>query len=1558
MLFVNTHHIASDGWSMGLFVDELAALYTAFARGETSPLPELTIRYTDFAAWQRSWLSGEELERQVRYWVDHLSGAPATLELPTDRARPAARTLLGAHHQRPLSAELTALTRDVSREEGATLFMTLLSAFSVLLGRYAGQDDVVVGTPIANRRHRETEGLIGFFVNTLALQVRPGTAASFVDLLGDVRRTTLDAYAHQDLPFEKLVDELAPERRLDTTPVFQAMLVLHNEPKTSIELPELTLEPLEVPAQTAEFDLSLSLVEAPSGIVARLEYACELWDTATAQRFLGYFEALLAATLAEPQRPLRDLNLLGAGERHQLLVEWSDRSSPRGDLLPALLERQVAATPDAMAIVDGERALTYGEFGNRSAALASHLRALGAAPEVKIGLFLERSPELIIAMSGVLESGATFVPLDPAHPVERLETLIEDAAVALLVTCAELENELPGLALPTVRLGADSVLPTPPDDLAPAALTPQHAAYAIYTSGSTGKPKGVVVSHGSIAACIADSARAYRVAPGERMLHFASISFDGGLEEIFPPLIHGGVLHLRSDDMLDAAGYLEACRRLRLAIVMPPTAFWHEVVAALEAGLEWPEHVRLVMFGGEAPSPERLAAWHRLVPTGVVLINGYGPTEATVIATRRHLTPDLETAAAVPVGRPNATGYGYVLDPHGRPVPAGVIGELHLGGGGLARGYLDRPARTAVSFVSDPFAGTGARLYKTGDLARMRHGGDLEYRGRSDRQVKLRGFRVELGEVEAKLTAHPSVAEAVALVRGQDSRQQLVAWIVPAAGTPSNATELREYLSRRLPPFMVPAAIVTLETLPAAASGKIDREALRMPELGSKETVPPRNTVERDLAEIWTGVLGIEAVGIHDNFFELGGDSILSIQVVSRAAAQGWRITPRDLFQHPTVAGLARVAEAVSPGAADEGPVEGGVHLTAIQRGFFELEMPRREHFNQALLLEVDEQATGIELPAELFRNALNRILVHHDALRMRFEPPATPDAPWRQVNPGAAQGPDGFVEIDLKALPTAMRANAIESAARRLQRSLDLTRGPLGRMAFFLLGAGGSARLLWILHHLVVDGVSWRVLLEDLESLVRQAARNQALVLPARTSSFQRWSEHLRNYAGSPAFADQRAFWRHRLILPVTPLPVDRRERPALQATEATAHVRLDAARTRALLEEVPRAYRARPNEALLAVLALACAEWTGSPYLLVDHEGHGREALGEDALDVSRTVGWFTAIYPVRLDVEGLTAPEDVGRALMAVKEQFREIPDGGLGYGLLSEDDLADLPKAEVAFNYLGQTDQAVATERIFRRTAESAGATHDAQLPLTHLLTVNGGVSGGCLSPVLGIQHRALRARDDRGARRRFPGNPAAADRPLRGPTGRHLYAFGLPPGSPESGRARRARGPRSHRRRPGGVAAAGRAALPHPVGARVRHLRRAARHDPRRRRRRDVPGECLAPRHRAARRVASRLRPTRIRCLSRSHAASGPPHHRDGLDPARLAPPRRPAPGRSARSLPSRGPPQRLRPRCGAPGTADLDPARRGHLPGDPEPSPRPARRLVDADPHARGLHPL
>jgi amino acid adenylation domain-containing protein len=1143
LLAVTMHHIVTDGWSWGVFLRELAVLYTASTGHQPSPLPRLPIQYADFARWQREWLMGEVLEKQLAYWRQQLAGLPPVLELPADRSRPALQSLRGAARRLAIPAPLGVALREAGRRHGATPFMALLALFQMLLSRLTGQDDLAVGAPILGRSRPETEPLIGVFINTLVFRTRWSSDLAFSALLAAVRQSATAAYAHQDLPFEKLVEALEPERNPGHSPIVQVMLDLQGPAQASRQLGALTVTPLDIAAETTRFDLALLLEDGREGdFTGSLQYSTDLFDGTTIERFKGYLANLLASVVEAPERPLSGLPLLGAAERQQLL-EWGDTAADLGQTrIHHSIAAQARRRPDAPALVHGAATLSYGELVRRAHRLARHLRALGVGPESLVGVCLERSPYLVVSLLAVLAAGGAYVPLDPAYPAERLDLVLTDCAARVLISRRAIAEGLSHLPPHLVLLDADraaiAAQSGQPVESGPAA---ENLAYVIYTSGSTGRPKGVQVPHLALANFMQSMLERPGFGEQDTLLAVTTASFDIAALELFVPLVAGGRVLLASrEEAADGALLGDLLSRSASSVLQATPATWRLLI---EAGWQGAGGLT-ALCGGEA-LPWDLAE-QLLVRAGAIW-NMYGPTETTIWSAACRVLP-AERAARL--GGPLANTRLYVVDRLAEPVPIGVAGELLIGGLGVTRGYLGRPDLTAERYVPDPSGGLGARAYRTGDLVRYLPNGLLEFLGRVDHQVKIRGFRIELGEIEAALAADPRIRQAVVSVREVAGDRRLVAYLVAegAAARPASA-ELRQRLRKSLPEYMVPASFLFLDALPLTPNGKVDRRALPAPERAASHpaAVAPRTPTEELVAGVWSAVLGRERIAPSDSFFELGGHSLLAGQVISRLReVTGIEVPLRRLFERPTLEELAHEVEAMLRNATHN-PLPA---LTRVPRVG-----PLPLSFAQERLWFIDQLEPGsaaYNLPGALrltgplhvpfLRQALNEVVRRHEVLRSTF--PARDGEPSLVFAPGLALE---IPQISLAALPEMAReAELLRMARAAAGRAFDLATGPLARGLLVRLGDHEHALLL-TLHHIVADAWSLQVLSDEIVQIYDSCMAGQPsplAELPIQYVDFAAWQ---RQWMQGEVLEKELAYWRRHLagLPPVLALPADRPRPP-----------------------------------------------------------------------------------------------------------------------------------------------------------------------------------------------------------------------------------------------------------------------------------------------------------------------------------------------------------------------------------------------------------------------------
>jgi len=1352
VLVIGMHHIVSDAWSNPLVIRDLAEAYRQARVDGQVQLPALPMQYADYARWQRQRVQGTWLADELRYWDNYLGASNSTLDLPTDRPRPARQSFRGAVHAFTLDSALAQQMQAFCRAQHCTPFVALMAAWQVLLSRYSAQADFLVGAPNAGRNHAELQDLVGFFVTTQLYRARLTPGLTVRELVRQVRSDMLAALEHGDLPFEALLEHRKVERDPGRNPLFQVMFGLQvvGEGASGLAFDGITTAPVALAQDSAKFDLSLDVKLLKGQVQCRLEYASDLFDPATIAAMAGHYCHLLRAFAEAPDRPVAQLALLDQQEQARLRG-WGDPQPCETTSAPSLvglIEAQAAAVPEAVAVVCATQQLSYAQLNRAANRLAHRLLQQGVHPEDRIGLAAPRSLEMIVGMLAILKAGAAYVPLDPDYPADRLAYMVQDAGVSLALTAGD---GVPALSVQGLR--TLDIAPALTDDGTPAhnpgvPLRPENLAYIIYTSGSTGRPKGAQLTHANVLRLLERTAHWFGFGREDVWTMFHSYAFDFSVWEIFGALCHGGRLVVvpfavsRSPE-----DFLALLQEQGVTVLNQTPSAFRQLLQLPSLRQLQPDALalRAVIFGGEALEPEMLRPWiKQFGDARPALINMYGITETTVHVTyRRILSADLD-ASRSPIGAAIPDLGLYVLDERLNLVPAGVPGELYVSGAGLARGYLNRAALSAERFVANPFARAGeegSRLYRTGDLVRWRQDGQMDYLGRIDQQVKIRGFRIELGEIEAQLLAQPGVGAATVMVRQDAATPRLVGYLSPQAGMEAAALDtaaLRAALAAVLPDYMVPAVLVALPVLPLNINGKVDRKALPAPELAARtEYVAPQGALEEQLAAIWREVLKGGAVGRDDNFFELGGDSILSLQIVSRARRAGIAITARQMFERQTVAELAAVAGQASAAVTPRATAQSGqsCRLLPIQQDFFEADIARPSHWNQAVLLHSDAPIDTAALAA-----ALQAVMRAHLALAMRYE---RHEDGWQQRH---GELPDLTTITERIMTARAADADQLLALCESAQRSLDLEHGIVLRAALADLGEAGW-RLLLVVHHLVIDGVSWRVLLEDLQHAYEQVCANpqqpaqqpalQPPQLPAEEAGLAEWGQALAAYA--PVAAQRLGHWRELAGWPVQ-LPRD----PARSADDddgaasrladqQSVLLRLPPGLTQAIIGEAHSAWRTQVNDLLLAALVRALCAWGAPQRLLVDLEGHGRETLdgGVATPDLSRTVGWFTSVFPLALDASGTPL-----ETLLRTKESLRAVPGKGLDFGVLrrfgSAEERAALqsvPRAQVAFNYLGQFQSG--EEGGWRLAKESAGTPMDPQAAMRHALTVNGQVHEGVL-----------------------------------------------------------------------------------------------------------------------------------------------------------------------------------------------------------------------------------
>jgi amino acid adenylation domain-containing protein/non-ribosomal peptide synthase protein (TIGR01720 family) len=1292
-LFV-IHHIVSDALSVQIFIRELLQLYKAFCQNRSSPLPELSIQYVDYACWQRQWFGEDGIglglrKTQEAFWLGQFSGEVPVLTLPTDYPRPAMLSFGGERLAFHMEFQEISKLKQFALKEECSFYIIVLALFNVLLSKLSGMEAIVVGTPVNGRRHAAVQNLIGMFVNMLPLINFPYPDKTFREFLKEVRNRTLMAFENQEYPYGDIIEKININRNPGRNPLFD---VVFNLTTGSSELFESTIaglrfKSLENYFQTAKFDLTLDVFDENDRLNFDFEYCTKLFKRDTVERFIGCYKELIRSVLLDMDQKIGTIDWIPANEKRRLLHGFnkSTASYPQDQTLHRLFEEQVGKNPDRIALRAPGRPpsrqrtiqqLTYRTLDDMSCRMATLLSDRGVRPGSLVALMLEPSSEMAAAIIGTLKAGGAYLPIDPLFPAERVNFILSDSQAEIV------------LGTPAARAQAGEKVKGKPVD-------PSSTAYVIYTSGTTGRPKGVLIEHRNVVSLLFNDRFQFDFTEKDVWTLFHSYCFDFSVWEMYGAWLYGGELVLVSKmTARDTGQFFEMLKENRVTVLnQTPSAFYNLV--NLEAHEEQRSlNIRVVIFGGEALHPARLKEWYARYPE-TKLINMYGITETTVHVTFKEIeNQDLE-AGISNIGKPIPSLRAYVVDRQLNLLPCRVAGELVVGGEGVGRGYLNRPELTAERFVENPYR-KGERLYRSGDLVRFCPQEELEYLGRIDLQVKIRGFRIELREIETQLVKHHQVEDGVVIDRqGKDKNSYLAAYYVPLPAAKSDSkrfiSTLRDYLSQQLPDYMIPAYFVPLDKIPLTANGKVDRKALPEPELELtlEDYVPPRNHKEELLTAVWQEVLGIPGVGVTDHFFAIGGDSIKAIQVSSRLKNYGLDLKTSDLFLHPTIENLAEHVQNLGR-KIDQRIVEGEVELTASQQWFFQYGSSHKHLFCQSVLLHQQERFSE-----EILEKVLKKMVEHHDALRMVYK---FIDDHVIQVNRAAEGKLFDFEVFDFG--ETGEVAAIILKESHRIQEGIDLETGPLLKVALFKTATGDY--LLIIIHQLVVDEVSWRILLKDLAASYRQLAGGEDIKFPAKTDSFQCWAGALKQYAErgdedeEGSILNELEYWRLVDMTPLERLPVDceigadRRE----SKYSEVLWIELDRKQTGILKEKVNWAYHTETGDILLTALGLAVREWTGAEKVGVHLEGNARESIIDD-IDVSRTVGWFSSQYPVVLDTSGI---KDLSHVIKNVKETLRRVPHHGTGYGILKyltpdekKGGYRFTLEPKIRFNFLGGCDE---------------------------------------------------------------------------------------------------------------------------------------------------------------------------------------------------------------------------------------------------------------------------
>ncbi|KKZ90958.1 Long-chain-fatty-acid--CoA ligase [Bacillus wiedmannii] len=1312
-VFGNVHHIIMDGLSIQIFTEQIAKHYYEM-HNETEE-GEIKNSYVQFLANEQTYLNSSRFQKDQKFWLEEFKTLPSvtglkpynTYQVSTKASRET--FILSEHLKRKIEL--------FSENYKFSLYTLFVATFSLSMYRWTSSLDIALGMAYGNRMTKMERKLIGMMVSTVPLRMDIDPEEEVLSFIGRVSRKQSKSLRHQKYPFDLLLKKINKENNSNVR-LFGTTIDYRDRDESGDSLWIANREEVQ------DFAVHIENLIDIDSLHVHIDYREELFSKEEIKRFFNVMLAIMENTFENPKQKVAEIEIISDEDKRKSLVEFNNPKLdfPPRETLHKLFERQAMIYPNAIAVTYEKEKVTYKELNERANQLAHYLQKKGIGPDTLVGLCVERSLEMIVGILGILKAGGAYVPLDPTYPEQRLQYILEDASIQLFVTQESLK-ELKWLPenVESICLDRDQEEIGKESKTLPVSdVNSQNLAYVIYTSGSTGNPKGVMIEHHNVIRLFKSTDCWYQFNEKDTWTLFHSYAFDFSVWEIWGALLYGGKLvvvpYWISRSPKDF--YQLLVDEEVTVLNQTPSAFRQLIQVCEQEDENKNLQLRYVIFGGEALEPISLLPWfQRYGEKKSQLINMYGITETTVHVTYYPITQDdVQHASRSNIGKRIPDLEVYILDAYQQPVPIGVDGELYIGGAGLARGYLNRPELTAERFIPHPFSSDPkARLYRTGDLARYLPDGNLDYRGRIDHQVKIRGFRIEIGEIESTLNAYASIKEAVVIVReDQPGDKRLVAYVVGDG----NVGAWREYLKAKLPSYMVPSRFVTMEAIPLTANGKVDREVLPMPEeeQTNSEAVAPRNSNEKILATIWKQVLGVKKVGIYDNFFEIGGDSILSIQIISQASQVGLKLTPKQMFECPTIAELAQVAIETQGVQAEQGIVTGDVPLTPIQYWFFEQEHSRPEHWNQSMLLRVKER-----LDVKLLEGAILNLLKHHDALRFRYE--QLPNGTWRQRNEGTDEYSVLHVVKRNKANEQAWN-KVIQEEMNITQTSFNLVTGPLMRVVYFEDTLSGNDRIFWVIHHLVVDGVSWRILLEDLQAVYNQMKQGQGVRLPAKSTSFKEWSERLQAYSDSGISKEVQDYWNERVEKETMKIPMDY---PMQETTEESIDQvtrTLGVEETHALLQEVPVTHKTRINEVLLAALGQAIVDFTNQQTVSIHLEGHGREELVE-GIDLSRTVGWFTSIYPVHLNFQGTKTPIE---GLKAVKNQLRQIPNRGVDYGILRYLKKELLPfyqqKPSISFNYLGQFDQVFSKESLFMQETGFTFLDHAPDSKPSHLIDVIG------------------------------------------------------------------------------------------------------------------------------------------------------------------------------------------------------------------------------------------
>ncbi|SHJ70680.1 non-ribosomal peptide synthetase, partial [Aquimarina spongiae] len=1320
LLIIVMHHIAADGWSLPIFAKEMMEMYNAELENRPVALPELEIQYADYANWERQYLKEEKLEEKLSFWKNHLSGIEP-VNLPSDYPRFSENKGTGKTITIPISASLTQELEKVAKNQEVTMYMLLLAAFQVLLSKYTSQKDISIGTPVANRFDPDIESLIGCFVNTLVLRTNISTEKAFVDQLQQVKKTTLQAYDHQDIPFGLLVNNLSTQRDSFENSLFHIMFAYENNdevPSISLGNANLSLQSLEY--NVSKFDLTLTVDKTPDSLNAVFEYRDDLFSAITIERFGTYYLRVLSQIAERPFKKVKDIDLLSEKEYQQILLVNNENNEVKDvekyNSTIDLFTEQVKLNPFAKALEFFNSELSYAELDAKSNGLANTLINQGVTSGNLVPICVERSIDMIVGILGILKAGAAYVPIDSSLPNERIEYILKDTQADIVLTQDKYQDlfEIPTIVLDQIEYFKEASF-----DLKEVVINKDDVAYIIYTSGSTGKPKGVMVTHESVVNLICSQRSYFGVNSTDKILQFSSISFDASVEQIWLAFATGATLVLiDKETIIDNVNFNKYIQDHNITHLHATPTYLNGLQ------LNYQPSLRRVVSGGEECSSELVNQY----VNDYDFYNEYGPTETTVTSLIRKVEHEFPVGSKIPIGIPIGNTKAYILDENFSVLPIGSVGELFLSGKGVTKGYLNNKELTNNRFVEDPFE-TGELMYRTGDLARWTNNNELEFFGRIDEQVKIRGYRIELGEIESVLETLEEVQRSVVLVHEDEKGlKKLIGYVVAEGGFDKN--QITEQLKEKLPNYMIPAFLVQIEEIPLTSNGKVDKRKLPKPiidEILTTEFIAPQSKIEREIATIWQELLGVDQIGINDNFFELGGDSIIAIQFVSRAKEKGLFFRTKDIFNFQNIAELSSHLRENDEIKSEQGHLEGEVTLGPIQEHFFQTNFLQKDHYNQSILLNVDKKINDLQL-----KESIDFLMLQHDALRFSYDF-SEGDIPTQHY--GNYKGELEIVDIN----ETDNFHEKLEAVCEKNQTSLSLEKGELVRFVMFKTPEKEEYNRLFIVaHHIAVDGVSWRIIVEDLSEIIGTLINGAKIQPYAKTTSFREWQNCLFKYSNSSLLNNEAKYWED-ILEKFKPLPVDfKSDQVSKQKDIKEVKIKLSSEYTNALLQQTNQAYNTEINDVLISALTRTICKWTEQTDFVLALEGHGREEIAED-VDLSKTVGWFTNIYPVLLSYsDDYTLPE----LITEVKEQLRKIPNKGLGFGVCSKyqnkinelNTFESFDFQELIFNYLGNFDRVSTSEDFLSWAEESAGNNISDANQNLHKIMVSGMVTNGVLEMI--------------------------------------------------------------------------------------------------------------------------------------------------------------------------------------------------------------------------------